>query len=369
MKEKYIAVLGRLPKISVAELTRQFGDSVRQISPSLAVFSSEKAPDINRFGGSVKFGRLILNSPVDYLLDLDFSGKFTIGISDYSRGANRRKSQAEAMKIKKIISRHGRNCRVLANSDAVLSSATSHHNQMGEKPGHIEFIKIGKEWYVLTGVQNITAYKNRDQARPARDAKVGMLPPKLAQILINLLGPLPAGSRILDPFCGTGVLLQEALLDGYSVYGTDLSERMIEYSEKNLKWLNKNLEYILETGDAINFKWNKKIDGVACETYLGAPMSTPPVEIKLKTEKQECLNIILGFLKNISSQIEPNTPLVLAVPAWLRPSGKYERLAPLDAYENLGYNVEKLNALSQEDMLYFREGQIVAREIIILRKK
>jgi len=173
---------------------------------------------------------------------------------------------------------------------------------------------------------------------------------------------------VLDPFCGTGVVLQEALLDGYNAYGTDLSERMIEYSEKNLKWLDKG-DFTVEQGDATTHTWSGKIDAVACETYLGAPMSQPPVEIKLKEQKQECKGIILGFLKNVSTQIESGTPLALAIPAWLRPNGRYERLNILDDLADMGYNVVKLNHLSQEDMLYFRDGQIVAREIIVLRKK
>jgi tRNA (guanine10-N2)-dimethyltransferase len=375
---KYLAVLGRLSDISLAELSAYFGESVKKIAPNLAVFESDKAVNIDRFGGALKFGRLISEKPIDYLLNLNtkdgkFSGKFTIGVSDYSKGARKFKAQGEALKIKRLLSKNGRSARVLQNTDAALSTATSHHNQMGEKDGHVEFLINGNEWYVLTGVQNITAYKNRDQARPARDAKVGMLPPKLAQILVNLCGPLDSGSRVLDPFCGTGVVLQEATLDGYKVYGTDLSERMIEYSEKNLKWLSEKKSYendpILEQGDATSHSWKSKIDAVACETYLGIPMSTPPADIKLKEQKQECKSIILGFLKNISSQIEPNTPLALAVPAWLRPNGHYERLNILDEIEDMGYNVVKLNHLSQEDMLYFRDGQIVAREIILLRKK
>src|SRR6185503_10002944 len=93
-------------------------------------------------------------------------------------------------------------------------------------------------------VQDIEAYGARDQARPARDARVGMLPPKLAQIMLNLsAGPLRASAeelarlRVLDPFCGTGVILQEALLMGYSVLGTDIDERMVDYSRRNIKWL------------------------------------------------------------------------------------------------------------------------------------
>ena len=370
---KYIAVLGRLSDISLAELSAFFGDSVKKIAPNLAVFESNKNVSINQFGGCLKIGRKISEKPIDFLLSLndqsgEFSGKFTIGVSDYSKGAKRFGAQAEALKIKRLLAKKGRSARVLQNKEAALSTATSHHNQMGEKLGHVEFLVVGREWYVLTGVQNITAYKNRDQARPARDAKVGMLPPKLAQILINLCGPLDKDARVLDPFCGTGVVLQEAALMGHKVYGTDLSDRMVEYSEKNLKWL-KATDYIVEQGDATTHTWSEKISAVACETYLGAPMSQPPVEIKLKEQKQECKKIILGFLKNISTQIESGTPLALAVPAWLRPNNRYERLNILDDLGELGYNVVKLNHLSQEDMLYFREGQIVAREIIVLRKK
>ena len=246
---------------------------------------------------------------------------------------------------------------------------------------------LDQELYLSLGTQNITAYTERDQARPARDAKVGMLPPKLAQILINLCGPLPEGARILDPFCGTGVVLQEAAIMGYIPYGTDLSERMIEFSKKNLNWLfnernSKRFkikpELILKkdaildklaVGDATTFQWEGQIDAVAFESYLGAPMSKPPVDIKFKTEKAKCREIALGFLKNITPLIKSGTPIVMAVPAWLRETGKYAHMNVLDEIQEMGYNFEKFQDLSQSDLLYFREGQIVAREIIVIRKR
>ncbi len=95
-------------------------------------------------------------------------------------------------------------------------------------------------------------------------------------------------------------------------------------------------------------------------------MSQVPPEIKLKTEKQECKTIIMGFLKNLSKQIKSGTPVVMAIPAWLRENGNYSRLEILDEIEGLGYNV---NNKSREGLLYARAGQIVARDIIILRKK
>ena len=359
----YLAVLGRQAEISLAELEALF-ENVSRISERLAIFESKNKPEIDRLGGSLKIAEKLEKSPLDFLANLE-DGKITFGVSDYSKRASSKSATLEAMKLKKILTRHGRSIRVVQNKEAVLSSATSLHNGLsGKNPRKCELIKVENDWYKVVGVQDIDAYTRRDQARPARDAKVGMLPPKLAQILINLCGPLKSGACVLDPFCGTGVVLQEALLMGYSAYGTDISERMIEYSKKNLEHFGFK-DYKLEIGDAKEHKWSK-IDAVACEGYLGAPMSNPPSEIRLKEEKQVCGDIVFSFLKNLSGQIAKDTPVVIAVPAWLRPDGTYSRLETVDNLGELGYNV---NNKSLGGLLYYREGQIVARDIIILRKK
>lgn len=364
---KYLAVLGRQPLISVAELESLFQE-VKLVAPELAEFTVTEEPRVRRLGGTQKIAVKIESPLVEFLKTLPDSGKITLGVSDYSRNATAFKAQGEALKLKRILAKLGRSVRVVPNKAAVLSSATSFHNHLFSET-KIELIKLGKDFYRVIGVQDIDAYVKRDQARPARDAKVGMLPPKLAQILLNLCGDLPEGSRVLDPFCGTGVVLQEAALMSYKPYGTDLSERMVEYAQRNLAWLDQSLQATVEQGDATDFEWQPPIDAVACEGYLGQPMSLPPAEIKLKQEKQQCRAIILGFLKNLAQQIEPGTPVVMAVPAWLRPDGHYDRLNLLDEIDNLSYNVKSFKNLGQRDLLYHRDKQVVAREIIVLRKR
>ncbi len=348
---KYLAVLGRQPEISIAEL-----EALRDDPMSLS---------IERLGGTLKLATKLDQKPIEYLQLLP-EGKITLGVSDYSKQASKKSAQMEALKLKKILVRHGRSVRIVENKNAVLSTATSLYNGLsGKNERKVELIKVDNEWYRVVGVQDIDAYAKRDQARPARDAKVGMLPPKLAQILINLCGPLKNGATVLDPFCGTGVVLQEAILMGYRAYGTDINERMIEYSDKNLKHFNFD-NYKLEVGDATTYKWTEKIDAVTCEGYLGKPFSKIPSEMELKAQKQECGAIIKGFLGNLAKQIKSNTPVVIAIPAWLRGDGEYERLDMLDEIDKLGYNVENK---SREGLLYHRPEQIVARDIIILRKR
>ena len=395
---KYIAVLGRLPKISLAEIQAIYDSNAKLIGPELAVFETNKTVSIDRLGGSIKLGQIFSGNFRDLAEAINSKkpeGKITIGVSSYALNLNHKNKKSEvenqvrrkAMELKSLLKKLGRNVRVVEARGPEISSATAFHNNLGEKPGAEEIILVGSETYLSLGVQNIDKYRERDQMRPARDAKVGMLPPKLAQILINLGSEIDESKKVLDPFCGTGVVLQEALILGQPVIGSDLNQRMMEYTQKNLDWLlekkarffkikpelieqkNQFLNSIY-TGDATDFAWPKasEIGLVACECFLGSPMSKPPVEIKLKDEKQNCKRIILGFLKNLIGQIEDDTPVVIAVPAWLREDGSYSRLSIIDEITDMGYNLIKFQGLSQSDMIYYREGQIVAREIIVLRK-
>ena len=393
---KYVAIAGRQPLISLAEIQALYDKTARLVGKKLVFFEinedDEKniSPDINRLGGSLKLGRFFdtdFSKLAKFLAIAHPEGKITLGISDFSKQKKSGLAKQKSMELKRSLARMGRSVRVITSNEPEISSATAHHNQLGEKAGCFEIFLIDREIYLSLGTQNITAYTERDQARPARDAKVGMLPPKLAQILINLCGKLPEGARVLDPFCGTGVVLQEAAIMGYVPYGTDLNERMVEYSKKNLSWLfnernQKRFKILpdliqkkdqilnaISVGDATSFAWDGEIDAVAFEGYLGAPMSKPPVDIKFKTEKAKCREIAIGFLKNITPQIKSGTPVVMALPAWLRENGKYAGLNILDEIQEMGYNFEKFQDLSQSDLLYYREGQIVAREIIVIRKR
>ena len=393
---KYIAIAGRQPLISLAEIQALYDKAARLVGKKLVFFevedtgSVEVVPNINRLGGSLKLGRFFdtdFGKLAKFLAAAHPEGKITLGISDFSKQKKSGLAKQKSMELKRNLARMGRSVRVITSNEPEISSATAHHNQLGEKAGCFEIFLIDREIYLSLGTQNITAYTERDQARPARDAKVGMLPPKLAQILINLCGKLPEGARVLDPFCGTGVVLQEAAIMGYVPYGTDLNGRMVEYSKKNLSWLfnernQKRFKLLssliqkkdqilnaISVGDATSFTWEGEIDAVAFEGYLGAPMSKPPVDIKFKTEKAKCREIAMGFLKNITPQIKSGTPVVMALPAWLRENGKYAGLNILDEIQEMGYNFEKFQDLSQSDLLYYREGQIVAREIIVIRKR
>lgn len=308
--------------------------------------------------------------------------KITLGISAYNFPVSAREVQKTGIILKQKLKKYGTSIRLVPNPEPSLSTAVSHHNKLGLSENKVELLIIRtKNNRVIiaesTGAQNITAYAKRDQERPKRDAFVGMLPPKLAQIMINLAVGKPNlnadGITLLDPFCGTGVVLQEALLMGYSAVGTDLSDKMVEYSRQNLEWLSKKYQNIpkwqVSQGDAMTAKWCRPIDAIVGETYLGQPFSAPPSPAKLAEVVNNCNHIISEFLKNLYSQIEPGTPVCIAVPAWRDKNGDFTHLPLVETIARLGYKPHEFTNLTQTNLLYYRPDQVVARELLVLTKK
>lgn len=391
----HIALLGRQPELSIAELERVFGD-VAWFSSHAALVKTEQPINIQALGGSQKIGTVTLQLDTtdwrrvsDALVKhyakawANAPGKITLGLSAYDFTISARDVQKVGLILKSKLKNNNASLRLVPNQEAALSTATSHHNKLGLADNKVELLIIkGRNQTIIaesTGAQNITALAARDQGRPRRDAFVGMLPPKLAQMMINLaVGPKAleahrAPLRVLDPFCGTGVLLQEAALLGFSVYGTDLSEKMIRFSKDNLGWLTDtyktSVDALLEEGDAMDTRWKAPIDAVASEAYLGQPFSAPPSNAKLTEVRGNCNHIIGTFLKNIAAQLDPGTPVVLAVPAWKDTYGSFSHLPLVQKVEDYGFARVELQTVDTKELLYVRPDQVVARELLILIKK
>lgn len=389
----YIAILGRQPALGVGELESLYGaNAIRWFSDQSATISTPSF-SIDHLGGTQKAGRIIAELPhgdwrrasVKIVQTYSkawwqFEGKLTLGISAYGFDVSPRDIQKTGLILKQKLKSANTSLRLIPNTEAALSSATSHHNKLGLSENKIELIIVrARNGRIIIaesiGSQNITAYALRDQNRPKRDAFVGMLPPKLAQIMINL-GTLgikkDASSRVLDPFCGTGVVLQEAAQMGYAVYGTDLSEEMVSFSEENLKWLadshHISVSALIHQGDAMDANWQQPLDAVVCESYLGQPFSAPPSPAKLDQVRKNCNHIISTFLKNIANQVAPDTTFCIAVPAWRNVSGEFTHLPITTQLEQLGYHQHEFKNIQNRDLLYYREDQVVARELLIFSK-
>ena len=456
----FIAILGRQPDISLAELEAVYGVAqVRQVSAQVATVATDTI-DLSILGGTTKIGKVITTLPLKRLRDADLftdvskdivhhhidawrgvNHKITLGISAYNLDAPPRLVQKTGLILKSALKKHSVSLRLVPNDDTALSTAVSHNNKLGLSDNKVELmvVKTGTDIIIAEsrGAQNITAYARRDHGKPKRDAFVGMLPPKLAQIMINLalgtaavehpadphfseetvkseesrisaerltkvpvalekksvlrgecVGRMGAVSdedaeavsdnfgnedttaytpTILDPFCGTGTVLQEALLQGYDVLASDLSDKMIDYTQQNLDWIVRSHRHTgtildISQADATTHTWPhaSAVDAVVCETYLGQPFSAPPSPAKLKEVVGNCNHIISSFLKNIHPQLRPGTPLCIAVPAWRDNDGRPTHLPLTRDLAKLGYT------LTRPPLVYSRPDQVVARELLVL---
>lgn len=389
---KTLSILGRQPALGLAELESLFGaEKIQPISSSSALIDIDATEvTYDRLGGSIKLCKVLTeldttdwHKITDYLIEhvpkhvcCLVPGKVKFGISVYGLNVSSKAINATGLAVKKASKSVDRSMRVVPNKDQELNAAQVLNNKMTDELGmELVLIKDGQKTILAqtVRVQDIDAYAARDQKRPKRDARVGMLPPKLAQIIVNLSAP-QAGAAVLDPFCGTGVVLQEALLMGFEAYGTDLDERMIEYSHANLEWLEdlpqydlSDQTYLLETGDATNWQW-QAFDTIACETYLGRPFSTEPNPEKLKEVMQDVDTIHKKFLENVAQQTDSGFRMCIAVPAWHTKSG-VKHLSILDRLTDLGYTRMSFVHSKNKDLVYHREDQIVGRELVVLIRK
>lgn len=392
-----LCLLGRQPQLGLAELESLYGAAcVRPFGQHALLDIATDEINFKRLGGTIKVARvlnmdvgktwrdvenyMLKNSPI-HIARMPET-KITVGISAYGIKTTPSQINATGLKVKKLIRQSGRPARIVPNKELNLSSAQVLHNKLTTRGGwELVFASDGRQIILAQTlfVQDIEAYAARDQARPARDARVGMLPPKLAQIMINLaVGQLPKDAaasrvRVLDPFCGTGVVLQEAMLMGFHALGTDLEPRMVDYTKENLTWLVKRYPEVeafvsVEQADATSAKW-PAFTVVVSETYLGRPLNSPPPPDKLKEIVNDVNTILTKFLKNLAPQLKTGRPICLAVPAWRKPSGDFISLPLIDQIDALGYNKVDFAAALGNGLVYFRENQTVARQLLVLTKQ
>jgi SAM-dependent methyltransferase len=400
MNPQFVFILGRQPALGLAELESLYGpNNLQPVGTQAALLQAQHTIDFSRLGGSTRQcdfiatvqstqWETVINHIEPRLLGLATNlpkGKIRLGLSYLGQGVNAKLINATGLSLKKTIKGTERSIRLVPNTAPELNTAQVLHNQLTGPTGiELVFIPHKNQTVVArtTHVQDINAYAARDQKRPRRDARVGMLPPKLAQIIINLsgkhaipsaavTGQKPHQARLLDPFCGTGVVLQEAALAGYSVYGTDLDERMVRYTRDNLNWLKDSrqihFEWFLETADATSHQWQQPFDMIACETYLGRPLNALPAPDAIHKIIADCDTIHRKFLENVARQTTSGFRLCIGVPAWKTKNG-FKHLPTLDNLHELGYNRLRFVHASNEELIYHRPDQIVGRELVILTR-
>lgn len=364
---EYLFLLGKTPSLAVAELQEVLPlcnpQSFKVENLFVKVISDSLSPQsfLNTLGGTVKIYRLLDGIQTDEqiaqnLHNSDFN-KFIL--SGFGSIADLEK---RALRVKEHTLAQGLTTRfkVIQNPYASVGITTKYR----------EYFLDNRGVWLAEAVQNIDHWNFKDYSRPAVDPKSGMLPPKIARILVNLsIGPRLPNSDLtfLDPMCGSGTLLMEATELGLRVTGADISPKAVTDSRLNLAWFchqfqMENQAKIIES-DIHHLKLadigGQLFDAIAFEGYLGPPHATPD---KLDNLSKGMYKLYLGAFKRIDALLKPGCRLVMALPHFDTTSSTNYLKKLIDTCQVKGYNLQ-VNGL-----IYSRPKAKVKRAIYVLTK-
>jgi len=414
-------ILGNNPTLSIAEISNLLKDNikeVKEVTSDFFIIKTEK--EINEkelqkeLGGTIKIGRIIrervnlknlfeLSNLISELLFKEFCpvksceaglpaakpNRVNFGFSFYGHNylkINFKKITKETgLEIKKKLSEKQMNSRWVNSSEDILSSVILRKNKLIEQGKEFVFLSTKKNIFLgqTQSCQDFKDYSLRDFGRPKRAIKEGMIPPKLAKIMLNL-GKDSLNVCFLDPFCGTGTILQEAFLLGFKkIIGTDKNEKIIIQAKENIDWFIKKeaqkKEIIIDIFRCDVRKLSKKIRPNSVSLIVTEPYLGP-----LKFENNQCHIIInqistlyLLAFKEFKKIVKPNKRVVIILPVF-NAENKYRFLPILALLEQMGWEREQIlpdymlnnkiiNLSKRKTLIYSRPNQRILREIIVFK--
>lgn len=371
---RYLFQLGREPLLSTAEIQAVFSSlnlkpASRQAGKQWLILETDRPLDaialMQRLGGTIKIGEKIMpsTSPLEtiiaHLEGVQITGKINFSLNN----------KELALKVKKELKARGRNVRYIE----LKNTATILHNDLVAKQGDLTIVSA--DIFVTRAIQPFQELSERDFGRPGFDAKSGMLPPKLARIMINL-AQMPEDATIMDPFCGSGTILTEAASMGFTkLFGGDISLKSIDNTKQNLEWIKKtyhvsHITYQLFVCDARSIDEKLKpacVDTIVTEPYLGQPLRGRESESFIHKQAEELKKLYGSALQTFTKILKPHGSIVMVVPSFLM--GRQTITIDLAlAIKKAGLTVSPLIPY-HVSLRYHRPNQHVAREIWRLVKK
>ena len=371
---KYLFILGRNVELSLAEVFSYFekeGNKIKNygVEKNALLLELENPIEniIDNFGGVISIGEVLCEGDKTELVSFldkkelylgnknkfnyciwDFAEEFSEEISDYLK----KRFRSEKLK-------------------AVQKTLTGRIElQSGEKVQKINSNLIDEEFF-LFGEDNLYFGKitqkcdydeleKRDMSRPVRRESLS-ISPRLAKIMINL-SQVQKGEKLLDSFCGVGVILQEALLQEIEVVGIDKDKNAIDGAKQNLKFQNfSEKKYKLINWDSSKAKIDE-VNVLVTEPDLGEILKKIPTKEKAQKMLKDYEDLMIKVLGNLSNLVLGK--IVFTAP--LIRTGKKRLSCNLDRIlEKTELKISEIKEI-KFPIQEFRGNQIVGREIFVL---
>ncbi len=396
----YAALLGNNPSLSIAELAAILPDFTKDhlFPGNIVTFKTATVLDqafLNRLGGTI-------------LIATNITGDFTIGLEDLPTllavelktvkgkvtfslrcsGISPHRIREFYKNCKQGLKKKGIPCRYVGSEREPAKPIQLHDEGMLDPKKGCELVILHDKERIWIGrtvaAQNVKTYTLRDIEKPVRDTKVGLLPPKLAQILLNfgqsLIGP-KKHPTVFDPFCGTGVIPMEAMISGWHVLASDNADKAVSGTEKNIEWVRKvfkifkkDIESTVWKQDATKpFVLKEKPDVIVTEGTLGPALKSRATVKDAEAYCKKAEELTAAFLNNCAKTL-PGVPVVMTLPVWYAQKKMIHLTKVWQVAEELGFRPSlpphaDPSHPERFSLMYRRNDQFVGREIILLKPK
>ena len=240
-------------------------------------------------------------------------------------------------------------------------------------------LKNGFEMSLLAGKEDISAgrtmwvqdyesFTRRDFFKPAKDKRSGIMPVKLARMMLNLAGK-ERNSTIMDPFSGSGTIILEAVEMGFSnILGSDISAKAVSDTEKNLTWLtgskmeNKVKLMVTDVAQLSTKIPPQSVDAVVTEPFLGKPLHKLPDVFTVRQIFADLKPLYIAAFNNFNAVLKKDGRIVFIFPAF-----QVKGSLMLFDFEPFSNNFRLLS--SRSTFLYRSINQFLIREIAVFTRK
>ena len=339
---QYIFILGKNPELSLAEIeaylvARAVDFKVVDRSDTFAVVDGDVPKGMmNDLGGTIKIAEVVFSTDSKKFEDIanemeqkinfeqlfkNLDEKTTFGVSSCNSHNEQEFFSAFFKKKMKDNGIKAGFVHLPANRSELTHVEVIKRHLIEQS---IEFITCsGGKFYLgkTVSVHNPFEFQKRDMERPVQRT-IFSIPPRLCRIMINLSGA--KGGVLLDPFCGIGSVLQEAILMGFDVRGIDIDNEAIEGCRENLDWVSieyekKFNENNLHVGDARrltdHFK-ESSVDAIVTEPYLGPPLKNQPTERGAIEILRDLEPLYKDAISSMLRVLKPSKRIVIVAPAF-----------------------------------------------------
>lgn len=354
---RFFAVLGNTPDLSQLELEQLLAIQLQPVTPHLLALPEITVNQVvelgNNSGGTVKILQLVtelksddeaelLSTLVEYLTADESQSRVTFALSQLTEGSTMPISDHD---LKKALKAQGVSSRYLTpqGSTQISAAAWDQNPDLQE----IFLVRQADHYLLLTTVwvQNLQNWADRDRGKPYADRKKGMLPPKVARMMLNLVSTRPTETTqptVYDPFCGSGTILMEAAMLGYNIVGSDLDADAIQGTGQNLHWLSQEVE--LEVSPTL-FKHDvtqqlppniPQADTIVTEPFLGKPRPSPKQVPNIIKGLEK---MYLGAFKRWTDILKPGGEVVIIFPAIQVDQHTHTLESLIDKLDQFGYSI------------------------------